>query len=49
MRTGRWLLMIFAVCFAVMAMIPGVGAASTLSGFHKIMEIYDGIGKGVVA
>jgi len=41
MRAGRWLLMIFAVCFAVMAMIPGVGAASTLSGFHKIMEIYD--------
>ena len=41
MRTGRWLLMIFAVCFAVVAMIPGVGAASTLSGFHKIMEIRD--------
>lgn len=41
MRTGRWLLMFFAVCFAVVAMIPGIGAASTLSGLHKIMEIYD--------
>ena len=38
---GRWFLMIFAVCFAVAAMFPGVGAASTLSGFHKIMEIRD--------
>lgn len=41
MRAGRWLLMIFAVCFAVVATLPGVGAASTLSGLHEIMEIYD--------